>query len=94
MIVNDFKIKGLTTKEVLNSIKKNETNQLNYKKENGFIDAIKSLVKKPMLLLIASLIYFLSGKTGDGIFLSSAIVIVSTISLYQDSSFINPFLLP
>ena len=62
-------------------------NQLNYKKENGFLDAVKSVAKEPMvlLLLVASIIYFISGKTGDGIFLSSAIIRVSAISLYQDS---------
>ncbi|MDE3251347.1 MAG: cation-translocating P-type ATPase, partial [Bacteroidota bacterium] len=53
----------------------------------GFLEAFKSLAKEPMvvLLLVASIIYFVSGKTGDGIFLSSAIVLVATISLYQDS---------
>ncbi len=87
MLKNNFNIKGLTNEEVKASIDKNGTNQLNYKKENGFIDAVKSLIKEPMLLLliIASSIYFLSGKTGDGFFLSSAIILVAAISLYQDS---------
>lgn len=35
-----------------------------------------------ILLLVASFIYFISG---DGIFLASAIILVATISLYQDS---------
>ena len=38
-----------------------------------------------ILLLVASTIYFISGQIGDGIFLASAIVLVSAISLYQDS---------
>lgn len=38
-----------------------------------------------LLLLVASLIYFVSGKTGDGLFLLSAILIVSALSLFQDS---------
>jgi Ca2+-transporting ATPase len=38
-----------------------------------------------VLLLVTSSIYFVSGNTGDGIFLASAIVLVSAISLYQDS---------
>jgi hypothetical protein len=44
---------------------------------------VKSIAKEPMviLLLVASIIYFISGKTGDGIFLSSAIILVSAISL-------------
>lgn len=87
MPANNFNIKGLTTEQVDIAREKFGQNKLQYKKENGFIDAIKSLVKEPMviLLLVASLIYFISGKNGDGIFLSSAIVLVATISLYQDS---------
>ena len=38
-----------------------------------------------LLLFVASSIYFISGKTGDGIFLAAAIVLVAAISLYQDS---------
>lgn len=87
MPTNNFNIKGLTNEEVLLSRENFGTNSLNYKKENGFIDAVKSLAKEPMvvLLLVASIIYFISGQTGDGIFLASAIVLVATISLYQDS---------
>lgn len=83
----DTRIKGLTDEEVEASRTINGSNELHYKKENGFLDAIKSLAKEPMvlLLLIASIIYFVSGKTGDGLFLASAIILVATISLYQDS---------
>ncbi len=86
MPVTTYNIKGLTTKQVLESREKHGPNTLDYKKENGFIDALKSLGKEPMviLLLIASLIYFISGDPGDGIFLASAIVLVAAISLYQD----------
>ncbi len=82
-----FNIQGLSTQQIEASRKKHGTNTLTFKKENGFVDALKSLVKEPMviLLLIASSIYFISGKTGDGIFLASAIVLVAGISLYQDS---------
>jgi Ca2+-transporting ATPase len=38
-----------------------------------------------ILLLAASSIYFVSGKPIDGVFLASAIVLVSLISSYQDS---------
>jgi len=87
MSANNFNITGLTDEQVLEARKKYGFNRLVYKKENGFIDAIKSLAKEPMviLLLVASVIYFISGKTGDAIFLASAIVLVSAISLYQDS---------
>ena len=83
MPANNFNIQGLTSEQVFAARQKYGYNRLNYKKENGFLDAIKSLAKEPMiiLLLVASAIYFISGKTGDGIFMSSAIVLVAGISL-------------
>lgn len=87
MANNNFNIEGLTDQQVIEAREKFGHNTLEFKKENGFIDAVKSLAKEPMvvLLLAASIIYFVSGKTGDGIFLSFAIFLVATISLYQDS---------
>jgi P-type Ca2+ transporter type 2C len=87
MPANNFNIRGLTAEQVALAREKYGRNKLQYKKENGFLDAVKSLAKEPMvlLLLVAALIYFISGKTGDGIFLASAIILVATISLYQDS---------
>ena len=84
---NKYNITGLTTAQVIFARGKFGKNKLEYKKENGFLDAIKTLAKEPMviLLLVASLIYFISGETGDAIFLASAIILVSFISLYQDS---------
>jgi len=84
---NNFKIEGLTNKQVLDARSKFGYNRLEYKKENGFIDALKSIPKEPMviLLFVASSVYFITGNFGDGIFLSSAIVLVAIISLYQDS---------
>jgi len=83
----DFGIKGLTKKQVANSRKKHGTNSFNYKKENSFLDALKSIAKEPMiiLLLIASSIYFITDNWGDGFFLATAIILVGSISLYQDS---------
>ncbi len=87
MPANNFNIQGLNDKEVLAARKKHGANQLSYKKENGFFDALKSLAKEPMLILLlaAAAIYFISGDAGDGIFMLSAIILVSAISLYQDS---------
>jgi len=87
MSVNNFDIKGLNDQEVIRSREQFGTNTLKFKKENGFVEALKSLAKEPMiiLLLVASLIYFISGQIDDGLFLLSAIVIVSVISLYQDA---------
>ncbi len=87
MTTSNFNIKGLSPDEVVEARKKYGSNILKYKKENSFIDAIKGISKEPMviLLFVASCIYFISGKTGDAIFLSSAIIFEITISLYQNS---------
>ena len=87
MFANNFDIQGLTNEQVILAREKHGQNTLKYKQENTLLDAIKKLIKEPMilLLLVASLIYFTSGKTGDGIFLLTAIAIVSAISLFQDS---------
>ncbi|WP_184550667.1 cation-translocating P-type ATPase [Mucilaginibacter sp. FT3.2] len=87
MPANNFNVQGLTNGQVIEARVKYGSNILSYTKENGFIDALKGLAKEPMviLLLITSCIYFISGKSGDGIFLASAVVLVAGISLYQDS---------
>jgi Ca2+-transporting ATPase len=84
-------IKGLTDQEVLTSRAKNGTNQLIFKKENGLWYVVKRLAKDPMvlMLLVASIIYFISGKTADGIFLVSAILFQSGISFFQDARSTN-----
>lgn len=82
MPTNNFNIIGLDDKQVLAARKEYGINQLNYKKEYGFLDALKSLAKEPMLilLLVAAAIYFISGDIGDGVFMLSAIILVSAIS--------------
>lgn len=77
--------------QVTESRAKYGKNVLKSKKENGFIDALKAVSKEPMviLLLVTSVIYFISGKTGDGIFLVAAILLVAGISLFQDSRSTN-----
>lgn len=87
MSENNFNIRGLSDEEVLQSRKAYGSNIPDLKKENRFLEISKSILKEPMviLLLSASIIYFITGNTGDGIFLAAAIVLVSAISLYQDS---------
>lgn len=87
MSIENFEIKGLTDEQVLQSRASYGQNKLVFKKENRILQALKSLGQEPMviLLLVASIIYFVSGDYGDGIFLGIAIVMVASISLYQDS---------
>jgi len=79
--------KGLSNKEVIASREKFGYNRLEYKKENGVLHAIISIAKEPMvmMLFVAAIIYGISGKVGDAIFLSCAIVFEIGISLYQDT---------
>ena len=85
MSANNFNIKGLSNSDVIKARKKFGENNLTYKKENNILDAVKSFISDPMVLMLltASTIYFISGKIGDAIFLATAIVFEVTISLYQ-----------
>jgi P-type Ca2+ transporter type 2C len=80
-------IQGLDEDAVQSSREKHGANKIEFKKENPIADSIKSIIKEPMvlLLLLASAIYFISGDIGDAVFLAISIVLVATISLYQDS---------
>lgn len=86
MLVDQENITGLTDEELASSLKKFGSNRFDFKKENEFIAALKSLLKEPMviLLFVTSLIYFISGSYGDGIFLAVAILLVAAISIFQD----------
>ncbi|MEO6633068.1 MAG: HAD-IC family P-type ATPase, partial [Mucilaginibacter sp.] len=82
-----FGIKGLSAAEVIESRKNFGANVVINKTQNPVVSAIISLAKEPMvvLLLAASVIYYVSGNTPDAIFLSVAIFLVAGISLYQDA---------
>lgn len=81
----DFK--GLTTAQVLASRAKYGNNAMVYPKENAFLKGLLEFAKDPMiiLLLVASTIYFVSGKTADAIFLTAAIVAITFISSFQNA---------
>lgn len=87
MTLDNLNSKGLSSSEVTASRSKNGSNIFIYKKENVFLKAIQNFVQDPMvvLLLVAAVIYFMSGKISDGIFLSAAIVLISLISSYQNA---------
>ena len=87
MAIEHHDIQGLTQTQVLEARERYGSNNLNFKKESGFLYALKNLLKEPMviLLLVTSTIYFITGNSGDAFFLVFAIILVSAISLYQDS---------
>jgi len=80
-------IKGLTDQQVLLSRKEHGDNELDQSSKSPFIAALMETLKEPMLILLfaAGILYLISGNKSDAIFMLSAIVLVSAISLYQDS---------
>ncbi len=78
---------GLSNEEVISSRKKNGNNSLEHQQKNHFLISLLEMIKEPMFLLLvaAASIYYISGDYGDGIFMTVAIVLVSAISLFQES---------
>lgn len=87
MTQTNHSLQGLSTDEVIQSRKKNGVNSLEHQDKNLFLVSLFEMVKEPMflLLLLATSIYFITGDYGDGIFMVVAIILISTISLYQES---------
>lgn len=77
---------GLSAKKVEESRTINGRNEI-INSKNRVLDIIIELVKEPMLILliVAAIIYFITGNTGDGFFMVAAIVVVTGISLYQET---------
>ena len=80
-------LKGLSNNEVLESRTKHGSNSIEHQGKSNFYTSLIEMIKEPMflLLLTATSIYFITGDFGNGIFMAVAIVLVSTISLYQES---------
>jgi len=80
-------LQGLSIEEVNQSRKKNGANSLEHQDKNNFLFSLIEMIKEPMflLLLLATSIYFITGEYSNGIFMVIAVVLVSTISLYQES---------
>ncbi|SHF95115.1 Ca2+-transporting ATPase [Flavobacterium segetis] len=81
------KLKGLSDEEVLTSRANFGKNSIIHEEKNVFLNSILEMVIEPMFLLLiaATTIYFITGDYGNGIFMMAAIVLISTISLYQES---------
>lgn len=79
-------IPGLTSEQVLKARTAYGRNEV-ISRRHSFFSTAMDVLREPMvvILLVASLIYFITGETGDGIFMLTAIVLVTGISLYQES---------
>lgn len=78
---------GLTTDQVTQSRNTHGENKVEDTSKNGLLTALLGLVKEPMLILLiaAAAIYFLTGSQGEGLFMLGAIIVISTISIFQDA---------
>jgi len=87
MPINLHNIPGLSNAEVTQSRLEHGINQLVYKNEAGWQYMLKQLVREPMIILLfcTAIIYIITGHTADAVFLTSAILLVAAISLYQDT---------
>jgi Ca2+-transporting ATPase len=86
MNTHEKELKGLSFNEVIDLRKKFGTNTYNHKKEDRFLAFLKSIFGEPMvlLLLVASVIYFINKQYSDAVFLSASILLIVAISLYQE----------
>jgi Ca2+-transporting ATPase len=80
-------LRGLSDEEVIQSRQKNGFNSLDHQDKNYFLASLIEMVKEPMflLLVLATSLYFITEKYADGIFMTLAILLISAISLYQES---------
>ncbi len=87
MIQSNTTLQGLSNEEVIQSRNKNGSNSLEHQEKNHFIASLIEMFKEPMflLLLLATSIYFITGEYSNGIFMLAAVILVSAISLYQES---------
>ncbi len=81
-----YGITGLTTAEAERA-KKEYKGNVTVKQTPAFLNLILGLIKEPMilLLLLAAGFYFSSGHWEDGLFLSASVVVVASISIFQES---------
>ncbi|MCB0763734.1 MAG: cation-translocating P-type ATPase [Flavobacteriales bacterium] len=87
MPTNPFPFAGLTDPEVTASRVRYGGNTIEDRTGGTFWPAVKGAVLEPMflLLLATSIIYFVLGERMEAYFMAGAIILVSTISIYQDS---------
>jgi Ca2+-transporting ATPase len=86
MIDPNNEITGLTDSQIQESRRKYGSNTLTFKNESAGLHAVLELLKEPMvlLLILAASLYLIIGQYGDGIFLLSAVLLLSSISLFQN----------
>ncbi len=84
---NPFPFAGLNDAQVLAARAEHGRNVVETRSGSAFWSSVKSAATEPMflLLLATSIIYFILGERTEAYFMAGAIVLVSTISIYQDA---------
>jgi Ca2+-transporting ATPase len=79
-------IQGLSSTEVIELRKQYGENSFSAAAEFRFFYILKDIVTEPMfiLLAIACSLYFILGKSSEGVMMAVAIIIVAAISFYQE----------
>src|SRR6187431_3383358 len=87
MSYSNIHFTGLSGRQVAESRALNGLNRIDPVQENRLKSFFKGVIQEPMLLLLiaTSIIYFLHGDLAEGLFLAVAILLVSSISIYQES---------
>ncbi|HET6544603.1 MAG TPA: cation-translocating P-type ATPase [Chryseolinea sp.] len=87
MSYSNIHFSGLSAQQVAESRTLNGLNRIDPVQESRIKSFLKGVIQEPMLLLLiaASIVYFLHGDLAEGIFLAVAILLVSSISIYQES---------
>lgn len=87
MVFEEIETIGLTEEEAQNAREVHGPNVLESNKESLFGNLLKGLFSEPMVLILlaASILYFVMGEIADGVFLILAIILIWAISLYQDT---------
>ncbi|MCF8253648.1 MAG: cation-translocating P-type ATPase [Bacteroidia bacterium] len=82
---NNF-LQGLSDDEVLESRKKNGSNQIQTGERNHLWHVIKEVASEPIFIILVgvSIIYFVLGETDEGIYMLVALGIVTGISIFQE----------
>ena len=87
MPYSNIHFSGLSALDVAASKATHGLNRIDPNEENGLVSFFKGIIQEPMLLLLiaASTVYFIHGDTAEGLFLVVAILLVTSISIYQES---------
>ena len=82
---NPFLFSGLTEDEVGVSRRIHGSNRVESRSEHASLRILKETISDPMLILLvaATIIYFISGEISDALFMAAAIIFISAISVYQ-----------